>query len=130
MITKLISADKLLDWIENHPDADGFWNGEKSIAASDALEDAIHSGILGPDDPNQIKVGDSVIIAPDARGIITDIQHVHDRYQLRGISGWQYGIANIRKIWTREYMWVSRNEHGVIIRAEERPPKLEGEDEG
>jgi len=30
-------------------------------------------------------------------GIIIDIQYVHDRYQLFGVSGWRYGIHNLEK---------------------------------
>lgn len=44
----------------------------------------------------QIKAGDKVTVrTTGSNGRITDIQYEFDRYQLKGISGWQYGLHNI-----------------------------------
>lgn len=95
MADKLISADKLLEWIEENPNATGFWEGNPHTAF-DELTDAIESGILDPDRPHEIKRGDPVrIVETISKGEIADIQYVHNRYQLRGVSGWQYGIDRL-----------------------------------
>jgi hypothetical protein len=46
-----------------------------------------------------IKRGDIVkILSTGKFGIISDYQQVHNRYQLREVSGWQYGISDVEKI--------------------------------
>lgn len=42
-----------------------------------------------------IKRGDSVKLPNGEIHEITSIQHVHNRYQLLGVSGWQYGIDSL-----------------------------------
>lgn len=46
----------------------------------------------------KMKIGDSeVTISTGTEDKIIDIQYEHNRYQLKGISNWQYGIENISK---------------------------------
>jgi hypothetical protein len=46
----------------------------------------------------KIKKGDTVkILGQEVTGTILDIQYEFDRYQLEGVSGWQYGIDNLSK---------------------------------
>lgn len=93
---KLISADKLLAWIENSAEAKGFWLGTCAVEAFDNLTDAIERGHFDP--AEEIKIPDVVVIKETGvKGIIVDIQYEHNRYQLAGVSGWQYGIERIRK---------------------------------
>ncbi|WP_088832707.1 hypothetical protein [Paenibacillus tyrfis] len=95
MKDRLISADKLLEWIEENHNATGFWEGDPHTAF-DELTDAIELGILDSDRPHEIKRGDPVrIVKTIYKGVIADIQYVHNRYQLRGVSGWQYGIDRL-----------------------------------
>ena len=48
---------------------------------------------------SEIKRGDIVkILSTGKFGIISDYQQVHNRYQLREVSGWQYDINNVEKI--------------------------------
>lgn len=45
---------------------------------------------------NEIKKGDVVTIQGHrGKQTVTDIQYVHNRYQLEGISGWQYGTERL-----------------------------------
>ncbi|TKH42088.1 hypothetical protein C1I60_22595 [Paenibacillus terrae] len=63
---RLIDADKLLKWIEESPEAEGFWGeGEMTVQATqsfDNLDDAIALGKFDPDSAKQpdIQVGDRV----------------------------------------------------------------------
>ncbi|MNW52514.1 hypothetical protein D3C74_300370 [compost metagenome] len=63
---RLIDADKLLKWIEESPEAEGFWGeGEMTVQATesfDNLDDAIALGKFDPDPPQQpdIQIGDRV----------------------------------------------------------------------
>ncbi|MEE4566846.1 hypothetical protein V2U94_04315 [Paenibacillus polymyxa] len=54
---RLIDADKLLKWIEESPEAEGFWGeGEMTVQATqsfDNLDDAIALGKFDPDLPQQ-----------------------------------------------------------------------------
>ncbi|MEC0241997.1 hypothetical protein P4H66_19525 [Paenibacillus dokdonensis] len=43
-----------------------------------------------------IKRGNSVRLTDGTIHEISSIQHVHDRYQLVGVSGWQYGIDQLK----------------------------------
>jgi hypothetical protein len=42
---------------------------------------------------------DDIVIVPSSQiiGKITDIQYAFDRYQLSGVSGWQYGVDELVK---------------------------------
>ncbi|OMD85674.1 hypothetical protein BSK49_19350 [Paenibacillus odorifer] len=44
----------------------------------------------------ELKRGDPVIMPSGLVTELTDIQYEHNRYQLEGLSGWQYGIENLR----------------------------------
>lgn len=46
-----------------------------------------------------IKAGDLVhnIITGDIE-IINDIQPIHNRYEIKGKSGWQYGLSSLQKL--------------------------------
>lgn len=46
---KPLSAKKLIAWMENSPNAAGFWEGLKSLESFDALNDAIDKGEFGLD---------------------------------------------------------------------------------
>lgn len=46
-------------------------------------------------DLQKIKCGDSVRLADGTMHEISSIQHVHNRYQLVGVSGWQFGIESL-----------------------------------
>ncbi|WP_339193774.1 hypothetical protein MKY95_18720 [Paenibacillus sp. FSL P4-0176] len=54
---RLIDADKLLKWIEESPEAAGFWReGGPDIDEHDAydnLMDAINMGVFKPDQPRE-----------------------------------------------------------------------------
>lgn len=46
-----------------------------------------------------IKAGDLVYnLASNEIEIITDIQPVHNRYQVKDMSGWQYGLDTLQKL--------------------------------
>jgi|GEM_PF-6144698 hypothetical protein len=46
----------------------------------------------------KINKGDVVKVAPSGTyGIIVSIQEVHNRFQLYGVSGWQYGLDKLEK---------------------------------
>lgn len=47
----------------------------------------------------KIKCGDSVILPDNTIHEISSIQAAHDRYQLMGVSGWQYGIDSL--VWVQ-----------------------------
>lgn len=52
-----------------------------------------------------IKANDKVKIkSEDTFGIITDIQHGHNRYQLLGVSGWQSNIDNLEKVTDEQFL--------------------------
>lgn len=96
---RVIDADKLLQWIESHDDADPFWWGPESVTAFDKLTDEINIGAFDPAPATQeIKIGETVRIPGVETGHkVTDIQYVHDRFQLEGVSGWLYGIDRLQR---------------------------------
>lgn len=61
---RLIDADKLLEWMEKSPDAEGFWqegNMYMGNTAFDNLTDAINEGLFDPIPLPTIKPGDKVM---------------------------------------------------------------------
>ncbi|ASA25401.1 hypothetical protein [Paenibacillus donghaensis] len=51
----------------------------------------------------RFKAGSSVMLPSGVIQEISDIQYVHNRYQLKGISGWRYGIDQLRRVnWKAE----------------------------
>jgi hypothetical protein len=47
----------------------------------------------------KIKKGDTVnVLGRGVIGVVIDIQYEFNRYQLEGVSGWQYGIDNLSKL--------------------------------
>jgi len=72
-----ISAKKLLYWIENNTEAEGFWDDDKSSVASfDKLEDAINSGQLDSDD-SRLKLNTEAVKCPSCGA--TTIANLEDR---------------------------------------------------
>lgn len=46
-----------------------------------------------------IKVGDLVYnLCTGDIEIINDIQPIHNRYEIKGKSGWQYGLSSLQKL--------------------------------
>jgi hypothetical protein len=43
----------------------------------------------------KIFIGDSVLLPDGTIHEVSDIQYVHDRYQLVGVSGWKHGIGSL-----------------------------------
>ncbi|WP_433748278.1 hypothetical protein [Paenibacillus amylolyticus] len=54
---RLIDADKLLKWIEESPEAEGFWGYGNQVleatAAFDNLTEAIETGVFNSDQPRE-----------------------------------------------------------------------------
>ncbi|OMF48621.1 hypothetical protein [Paenibacillus peoriae] len=47
----------------------------------------------------KLKAGNKVLIKDrELECVITDIQYEHDRYQVVGISGWLYGISQLKSL--------------------------------
>ncbi|MGG4145677.1 hypothetical protein ABEW34_21505 [Paenibacillus algorifonticola] len=97
MTDRLISSQKLLSFLENSMEASSFWRGEGALSFFDELTDAIENGQLDPMIPNHISNGDTVILPNGTDAVIIQIQYIHNRYQLRGVSGWAYGIDQLKK---------------------------------
>jgi len=101
-MSKLVDGEKLLKWIENNPEADGFWNGAKSLAAFDNLTDAINLGILAPS--NEAKVNSYP--TPDA-------------YEAACKALWNHRDKSSRLLevveYLRNYPFVERNEDIRVI---------------
>lgn len=80
---RLIDSKKLLEWLENSTEGDGFWAGsmEEATKSFDALTDAINSGTFSPTppvQPDKPKPGDKVRhmdkqYAPNGIGIVKEI---------------------------------------------------------
>ena len=63
-----------------------------------------------------IKVTDKVKIkSEDTYGIISDIQHEHNRYQLIGVSGWQYNIGNLKKVTDEQFLEAYKELEDVVV---------------
>jgi hypothetical protein len=64
----------------------------------------------------RIKNGDAVLVKSKNRiGIIIDIQFAFDRYQLQGVSDWQYGVADLVRLDTNDLVDMM---HALQIAAE------------
>ncbi|MGR6763179.1 hypothetical protein ACU1JV_15180 [Paenibacillus sp. T2-29] len=81
---RLIDADKLLKWIEESPEAEGFWGeGEMTVQATqsfDNLDDAIALGKFDPDPPQQ-----------------PDIQREYERFQ-QVAMGWNDDLTKAESL--------------------------------
>ncbi|MGW8956634.1 hypothetical protein [Paenibacillus sp. NPDC055715] len=78
------------------------------------METALEAIIENSDDPESvecaqdvidmknsplIQTGDRVVVTlTGLEGRISAIQYVHDRFQFKNISGWQYGISGLKKL--------------------------------
>lgn len=79
---KLIDADKLMEWLENSSEGDGFWAGsmEQANSSFDALADAIDAGTFDPTPPVQ----------PDTHGTTYKCPHCREAHEA---NAWNVATA-------------------------------------